>query len=301
MTPLPASLEAATARTPLYGSQIDDRGAEALPPIDLRALLAWGNERADPFCGRRDPEAAPVCILEAGDRVPLYLALTPGDLAAAARALAACWRLLGVRCGDRVLIYDYGTSPLTLFASWCYVPFLNRGAADLLGAVPICNDGLPEFAARAIHVLRYLRPRVIFVDQTAMPALVRSAAEEGFALRSCVELVVVSADEEVADADRTRSWAQALDVPVRWLVRSEAALFFAAQCAQGLFHVDPRFYRAEVVDQRGRLSSQDEGRLCVTNRFLLGSPAVRYVTDLVVRRANRCSCGAPGTVVRVAE
>lgn len=298
MARLPERLAAAVGRAPLYRSQIDGSGAR-VAPLDLRRLLAWGDAQADPFCGRRDPATETTCILQAGDSVPLYLALTPQDVAAAARALAACWRLLGVRRGDHVLIFDYGTSPLTLFASWCYVPGLRRGAADLLGAVPICNDGLPEFAPRAVHVLRYLRPRVAFVDREAMPALVRCAAEQGFDVASCLQLLVVSSDEEIAGAEPTAAWTDALGLPVRWLVRSEAALFFAAQCERGLFHVNPRFYRVEVAGESGRLSGRGEGRLCITSLFLQGSPAVRYLTDLVVRRESGCGCGAPGIALRV--
>lgn len=250
-----------------------------------------------PAGGLADPAARPVCLLQAGDRNSLYLTLTAGDIGAAARALASCWRSLGVRRNDRVLIFDYGTSPLTLFASWSYVPYLRSGAADLLGAVPVCNDGLPEFAPRALHLVRFVRPRVAFVDAGAMPALVRAALDEGFAISDSIESVVVSSDEEMPEAEQVAAWSLALGVPVRWLMRAEAALFFAAQCERGAFHVDRRFYRVEVVPEGGEPASRGEGLLCVTNSFLQGSRAPRYLTDIPVRMGGRCPCGAAGRAV----
>ncbi len=267
-------------------------------PLPSSTFAAALPGRIDRLAAGRDrsPEQ-PACVLQAGDRSSLYLTLTAGDLAAAARALASCWRMLGVRRDDRVLIFDYGTSPLTLFASWSYLPNLRSGAADLLGAIPICNDGLPEFAPRALHVARFVRPRIAFIDGEAMPAFVRVALDAQFDVSSSIEMIAVSADEEVPDAEQVTVWSQALGLPVRSLVRAEAALFFAAQCDRGAFHADRRFYRVEVAPPGRDPATQGEGLLCVTNRFLQGSPAVRYLTDIPVRMGGRCDCGLPGTPV----
>jgi phenylacetate-coenzyme A ligase PaaK-like adenylate-forming protein len=267
---------------------------DAVPHVDLHGLVARAEADGDPFAGRRDPSSASACVLQAGDRLPLYLALAPGDMAGAARALAASWRLYGIGSGDVVLIYDYGTSPATLFASWSYVPGLRAGAADLLGAVPICNDGLAEFAPRALHVLRYLRPRAVFVDAEVMPVFVRRAAEARFDVGEHTRMIIVSADEEAARPGDLAAWSAALGVPVRSMLRSDPALFFAGQCEAGVFHADAASYAVEVVPGDG-----GAGRLCVTNFFLTATPVIRHVTDIVATvDASPCRCGAPGVVMR---
>ncbi len=258
-------------------------------PAGLRDLVA----RGEPFGGRRNRALATPLIIQAADGVPIYLALTEEDISGAARALASAWRVLGVRRGDHVLIYDYGTSIQTLFASWCYVPWLRRGAADILGAVPICNDGLPEFADRALHVLRYLRPRVTIVERALMPQLVRRAADQRANLGDWTDLLVVSPEEEGIASDDTGQWSRELGVPVRLLLRSGPALFFAAECEHGALHADPRHYKVGVLAQAGdEVRSAGEGSLCITNRFLRGTPADDYVSTVdVAIRPGRCACG----------
>jgi phenylacetate-coenzyme A ligase PaaK-like adenylate-forming protein len=303
---MPAALSEAAARTSLYG--VPPNGSAhpsgyAAPVLDLNGLVRHGEALDDLFAGRRDPLADASCILQAGDGLPLYLALTREDVAAAARALASCWRLAGVRKGDGVLIYDYGTSPLTLFASWAYIPGLPRGAADLLGATPICNDGMPEFAARALHVLRYFRPRVMFVDAELMAVLVMRASEEREPLSRWTDLLVVSSEEEGITAAQKAAWSEALGVPMRSLLRAGSALFFAGECEQGALHVDPRFYRPEVLlDGHDVPSRAGEGGLCITNLFLRGTSVIRYLTGVrVTLRGRECGCGRAGVPLRQAE
>ncbi len=300
---VPVSVLSAASGAPLYARRLarpQSSGPSLPPPTSLDELLAWAAKHDDPFAGRRNPGAAAACIIQVDDGLPLYLALTAADLAAAARALASCWRLYGIRRGDYVLIYDYGTSPLTLFASWCYVPALRRGAADLIGAVPVCNDGLPELAARALHVLRYLRPRVMFVDRQVMPAFVQQVSDQHAVLADWVGLVVVAVDEELLPPEQLAAWTAGLGVPVRAVLRAGPALFFAAQCEGGAFHVDRRFYRVETVKEGApRPSGSGAGNLCITNLFLRGTPAVRYQTGLsVLLVRGPCRCGRPGAVLR---
>lgn len=263
-----------------------------MPAAALRSLHDL-IDSGDPFGGRRNPGVPSRLTIQAADGVPLYLAMTESDIAASARALASSWSLLGVHRGDYVLIYDYGTSPLTLFASWCFVPWLQRGAADLLGAVPICNDGLPEFASRALHVLRYLRPRVTVVDYAHMPLFLHRVSDEGASLADWTEVLVVSADEETVPPDQVAGWARVLGVPVRLLLRSGGALFFAAECEWGAIHADPRHYRVGVARELdGRIAATGEGSLWVTNRFLQGTSVDSYLANVYVAIGReRCRCG----------
>lgn len=269
-------------------------------PASLHDLASHAEEARDPFAGRRQGETETPVVIQAADGVPVYLALTREDVAASARALASAWRTLGVRRGDSVLIYDYGASPLTLFASWCYVPHLERGAADLLGAVPLCNDGLPEFASRALHVLRYLRPGVTIVDAANMPVFLRRVAEERAQISEWTRMLAVSPDEETLSPPQVAAWQRELGLPVRLLLRSGPAMFFAAECDEGALHAGPRYYRLEVVPQEGgEPAATGQGSLCITNRFLEGTRVERYLAHVHVAIEPRpCSCGRPGRPFR---
>lgn len=262
-------------------------------PAGLHQLATHAEREHDPFAGRRSAAAEPAVVIQAADGAPVYLALTREDIAATARALGSAWKTLGVAGGDTVLIYDYGASPLTLFASWCYVPHLEKGAADLLGAVPICNDGLPEFASRALHVLRYLRPGVTIVDAAHMPVFLRRVAEERARIGEWTRLLAVSPDDEAAGPREVASWERELGLPVRLLLRSGPALFFAAQCESGALHADPRHYRVEVAPVEGSEPvAVGEGSLCITNRFLRGTSVERYLANVEVAiERGLCSCG----------
>lgn len=308
---LPEELVGAAARTSLYRSLREGcqgafpRDLSAWPATGLRHLLRAQTEQGDPFGGRLDPSRRPCVVFQAGDGLPLYWALEPGDMAGVAAALAQSWRHIGIGPGDRVAIYDYGTSPLTLFASRNYVPFLRAGAADLIGCVPICNDGLPELAPRAIHILRYLRPRVLFASSEAMEALVLQAKKEQISLRGLTAAVIVSADEQVLAASQREGWAQALGVPVRQMLRADAALFLAGPCPDSdVYHVSSKSYWVEVLpeDGGGPLPEGQVGPLVITNLALSTCPVIRYVSEIrgaVSRR--RCTCGARGLTILPVE
>lgn len=300
---LPQELMRAAARTPLYRSLPPTRGADrreltAWPPVSLEALLRAAD---DPFGGRRDPRRRPRAILQVADGLPLYWALGQGDMAGAGAALAHCWRRLGIGPGDRVAIYDYGTSPLALFASRHYLPYLPAGAADLIGCTPICNDGLPELASRALHLLRYVRPRVLFVHGEAMEALLTQAARGDWPPPGLHCTVVVSADERIAPSGQLSRWARGLGLPVRQLLRADAALFFAPPCPDGqAYHPSEEHYLPEVLSEDGLrpLPQGQIGLLAVTNLFLRGCPVIRYVTDLRASlRSGPCPCGARGPAI----
>lgn len=306
---LPPDLVRAAARTPFYRSLLAGaRPRPALPswpPVDLEALLRGQEARDDPFGGRRDPRRPPRAVIQAGDGLPLYWALGRTEMAEAARALAHSWRGLGIRPGQRVAIYDYGTSPLTLFASAHYLPYLRAGAADLLGCVPICNDGLPEMAFRALHLLRYVRPQTLFVNGEAMEALLSQALRQGWRAEGLDCTVVVSTDEEAVPPAGRRRWSEGLGLPVRSLLRADAALFFAYPCPQGEgYHASPRHYLLEVLSEEGRqpVGEAEVGLLTVTNLFLRSCPVIRYVTDLRASlRPGPCPCGAPEPAILPAE
>ena len=79
--------------------------------------------------------------------------MTYAELDRSSRDFAAyLQRTLGLRKGDRVAIFDYGTSPLSYLAASSFTPYLDRGAADLLGCLPVCNDGVANMSPRAVEI-----------------------------------------------------------------------------------------------------------------------------------------------------
>jgi phenylacetate-CoA ligase len=260
----------------------------------MEALLRAGKRGRDPFGGRRDHSRPARVILQVADGLPLYWALGPREMAGAAAALARCWQQLGIGPGDRVAIYDYGTSPLALFASASYLAYLRAGAADLIGCIPICNDGLPELAPRAVHILKYVQPKVMFVQAEAMEPLLAAQARAGDPAGPPCTLVA-AADEQTASPSQLQRWARRVGRPVRQLLRSDAALFFAAPCpSRSAYHASGAHYLLEALSEGDRqpLPPGEVGLLTITNLFLRTCPVIRYVTDLrAALMAGPCPCG----------
>jgi hypothetical protein len=290
------------SRAPLYRSLVegepsDDR-LRAWPVHDHDLLVA----RSDPFGGRCDPHADPVTIVQACADAPVYWGLSAGDLDAMGATLATCWRSLGLVDGDRVLLYDYGSSPVVLFASNAFVPHLGTGAAELTGCVPICNDGLVELADRAAHVVRYVGPSTAFVGGHAVEPLVRALAA---APPPDPVSIVVTADEDPWPAAALTALAGGAVRAATQLLRIDLALLLAPPCSQDptRFHPDPATYVVEVEDPTTGVITDDAsvaGRLVVTHRLLTANPVIRYASDVVARVAEPCSCGWPGRCVAVA-
>lgn len=296
---LPDRLLAAARRLPLYAS---------LPPRppwpayshtaeDLQAVAA---RLGDPFGGRHDVAHAPCVLLQVARDLPLYWALAAGDLNALATALAGAWAGVGIAAGQRVALYDYATSPMVVYASRAYVPHLDAGAADILGCLPICNDGLPDLADRCRHILEYVQPSVLLLDAELMGPLLH--ALEGGGSR-CPSRVVITSDEAPVGSAQIREWGSLLGTEVHQILRADTPLFFAPPCgSQPLtFHPDEGAYRVEALSPDPSEGPWDgAGRIAVTNLAIRASVVVRYVTDLVgTVRYGSCRCGRRGPMVVV--
>ncbi len=256
--------------------------------------MSWDDLVAadDPFGGRLVQGEKPQLMVQVGEGWPLYWAFQRRDLQRMAHVLAYCWQRLGVRPGHTVAIYDYGTSPLVMFASGAYTPYLEAGASDLLGCTTVCNDGLPEMALRALHLLKYLLPSFLFLGEEGAEALAQSVRSSHTSLAGLTEMAVLAFDERPLSQGEINGWRRVLGVPVAQLLRSDLCLFLAPPCPKGLGFHPPPWYRVEVTSG---------GRLVVTNLALTSCAVVRHVTDIVVSSIGRgqCPCGEKGAVVRL--
>jgi phenylacetate-coenzyme A ligase PaaK-like adenylate-forming protein len=286
-------LSDAAVRAPFYRA-VPDRGWPQFSHID-DDLVAFASRFGDPFAGRVDTTAQPLTLLQAAQGLPVYSALGRHDLIALAQSLAITWRMLGVVEGESVLLHDYATSPLVAFASRSFLPHLDRGAADILACTPICNDGLPEFAERCIHILDYAAPGTMFLDGDSVVPVLDALASR----RPSVRKVVVSADESLVTSEQLAAWRREFGVEVVQLLRSDAAYFFAPPCPlqAGTYHPSPAFL-TEAVTAEDVMRGSPEGRISVTNTAVRSTIVVRYVTSLTGRiSTDRCRCGLEGMSV----
>jgi phenylacetate-coenzyme A ligase PaaK-like adenylate-forming protein len=298
---LPDWLIAAGRRVPLYQS-LPERPSWPSFSHTAEDLEAVAAARDDPFGGRHDIEHPPDVLIQAARGLPIYWALTASDLRALSTVLAGAWTSLGIAAGQRVALYDYATSPMVVYASRAYVPHLDAGAADMLGCLPICNDGLPDLADRCVHILEYVQPSFLFVDAELMDPLSRALERKG--LRT-VSRVVVTSDEAPAGLARLREWSALLKTDVQQMLRADAPLFIAPPCAiePMTFHPDEDAYRVEVLNpDASKALLDDTGLITVTNLAMRSSIVIRYVTNVAgIVREGPCRCGRTGRRVIVTD
>lgn len=286
---------AAAVALPLYQSLGD---ANEIQPHTADRLRVFCTELGDPFGGRRNPSSPSDVLVQTASDLPLYWSFSRHDLRSMADVTAAVWRHLGVRPGSGVAFYDFATSPTVLFGSRSFISFLEAGAADQLGCLPICNDGLPELADRCVHVLEYMRPETLFVDTGLMGPLIRALTEHPISHRP--SRVVVAGDEDPADRDRLDSWSASLGCEVIPLLRVDAGLLLAPPCATdpAAFHPDPASYVVEAWNGGHSDVETAVGRLVVTNLALESTVVHRYAPALWgLVSDGPCACGRSGLKV----
>lgn len=255
---------------PFYAARLDSRGIPE--PWSLDDLEDFAAASDDAFGGRVRAGSKPAVALqiEATSEPPVWTALAPRELAAWARIVSRAWSRLGLAAGDAIAFFDYGSNPCVLLSSSIYVPHLRRGAATGLGAHTICNDGVASMTARMLVILETVRPAALVLRRDLVTPLLDAMAGRERELGASVRWAAVSEVDGAPEARETERVRAALGVPVRRLLRADAAFLFAADCeACGLFHVDAR-YRVEALAAGG---------VAVSARFVAGCPAVRYRLD----------------------
>lgn len=270
--------------------------AERVPLMRLEELIAARIDGKDPYsrrwCGK---DKSPLIAIQAeyDAELPLYLGFDRPLLRNYALALARCWSLLGLGSGDRVAIFDYGTSPISYLASSVFTPYLSRGAADLLGCLPVCNDGVANMAPRAVEILKLIRPKVLFVRSDCFPPLIAAIHRQLPRLADHTTALVVAQNEGLPSKEQRTAWERQLGIPVYRLLRIDLAMFLAAECPEcRLLHCPPDLYHIEsVVDPADGFSQKNEDRrLAVTNRFSAACPSIRYLSQV---KAALASPGCP--------
>jgi hypothetical protein len=259
-----------------------DAFAAHVPLTRLEDLVEEKQASGDPlslrWCGKTDPLL--IFQLEYDTETPLYLGFDGAMLRGYAEALRRCWSVLGLGKGDSVAIFDFGTSPISYLASSGFTPYLGNGAADALGCLPICNDGVANMSPRAVEILKFVRPRAMFIRRDCLYPFTVEVERQLGVLSDYVETVVVAENEGSLSPHEQVLYARRLGVPVLRLLRIDAALFLAIECPDcRLFHTWEDLYLVESVGGDLDIPPGDENCLVITSWFAKACPAIRYLSQ----------------------
>ncbi len=253
---------------PFYRDRLDAGGRPR--PWTLADLEAYAvAHRDDPYAGRVATGSAPSVSLqiEATGEPPIWTALNPPELDRWAEVVARMWSLWGATAGEAIAFFDYGSSPLVLLASGGYVGYLRRGAAERLGLVAICNDGVATMAPRMVGIVQTVKPTMLVVRRDLIAPFASALETTGVSLADTARWIAISEVEGTVTRQQAESASAALGVRVNRILRCDGAFLLAGECPQcGCFHLDSR-YRAEQLPS-------DE--VAITTRFATTCPAVRY-------------------------
>ena len=255
------------ADVPFYAGRMDSDGR--VEPWDLDDLAEGSS--ADPYAGRARRGARPEVSLqiEASDERSVWVGAQGDELRQWSLVLEAMLRRWGIERGELLAFFDYGSSPVVLLASRCYLPYMREGAADRLGCSVVCNDGVASMASRMVEVVRLARPTGVFVRADAAAPFANALADAGIDdLGSVCRWAALVDVDGAPRADERDRWSEAWRLPVHQVARADAAFFLAGECAHcGCFHVDASAYRLEPLPG---------GEAAVTTRFARTCPAVRF-------------------------
>jgi phenylacetate-coenzyme A ligase PaaK-like adenylate-forming protein len=266
--------------------------SENIPSFTLEELVEGKCRSEDPYSSRWCEKKTPLLVfqLEYDTEPPLYLPLDRSTLKGYARALTRCWSLLGLEQGDRVAIFDYGTSPVSYLASGSYTPYLNRGAAEALGCLPVCNDGVANMSQRAVDILKFIRPRIFFLRSDCLQPFIHQVEAAALHFSDYVRALVVAECEGALSRKDQSTFEKRLGVPIYQMLRIDVAMFLAMECPHcRLLHTWRDLY---LVENRQEANEIHNGAVCspllITNWFGLSCPTLRYSSQI------RGSLVAPG-------
>lgn len=265
---------------PFYAARL---GAAGQPrPWSLEDLEDFVSEHDDPFGGRLLPGDRPALALEleACDAPAVWVGASGGELRAWSGALEALFRRCGVEAGECVALFDYGSSPLVLLAAGSYAPHLRRGVAERLGLRVVCNDGVASLADRMVDIVTRIRPSLWVLRRDVLAPLDEVLQTAGVDPGEACRAVIVTQAEGMPPAPELARFAASWGVAFRRTWRADAAFFLAGDCPRcEAFHVDPRLYAIEPVE---------DGGVAVTTRFARACPAVRHRLEGAVWLAPGC-------------
>lgn len=278
---------------PFYRARLDATGRPEA--WSLEDLEAFASGRRDPFAGRLRPGVSPPIALqiEASGGPLVWTAMNSREMDVWASGLARIWARWGLRSGETIAFFEYGSSPLVLLSSSSFVASLKRGAADRLGATAICNDGVASLAARMASLVELVRPAALVLRRDVLAPFSEALRLAGVNLSASVRWASITEPEGAPARSESERFAGGCGIRVyRWL-RADAAFILAGDCEEcGFFHFDPRLYCLETLS---------DSEVAVTSRFASLCPAARYRLSAAELAGSGCPREPRAERVRLLE
>ena len=227
-----------------------------------------------------------------------YLTLTPRDLESLSEVMSDLLRHVGVRNGDRMLIYDFNTSLSTLVTSRVFAPCLKEGASEKIGYTAICTDGLSELAARTAYVFTRWNPNILLIRSDLLAPFLSKIPSGGLQRSNNSLRTVIVSHADVAPWPRSIRLGDG-DLERFILYRVDRSKFICIIKSCGGVHFSPSSYSVctsqdEDIDNTGLNNKGKEsgkiGRLTISPEF--DSVGLPLVSSLCCEtNTGTCSCG----------
>lgn len=159
------------------------------------------------------------------------------ELQQAAKSYSNCLHELGVKQGELIQIYDFGSSPVSLLFGRNYCPLSIEGVSELLNVRALFNDGIPDFLGRGLYGLKNCRPNSIIIRKELMGPLVQRNKQYDGIKGGIPTRVIATADRDFITEEELLEFQQKLGVKISYIFRIDEILFFAHSCARGKLHL----------------------------------------------------------------
>lgn len=215
---------------------------------------------------------------------PAYISLSSDDLTKLSEVMTDLLESVGVKKGDRILIYDYNTSLSTLVMSRVFAPGLESGVCERLGCTAICNDGLSELASRCAYVYNTWKPDVLLIRSDVLSPFVSKLKKDGIAIEDNPPRLVIVIHSDSAPMPRLTSLGHP-NFDFSLLYRVDPALFMCIIKPCGGLYFPSKYYDVSLARLAEGGAAHPESKY----RKLSLSPIFSSAHEMITTTATRTS------------
>lgn len=158
------------------------------------------------------------------------------ELQQAAKSYSNCLHELGVKQGELIQIYDFGSSPISFLFGRNYCPLSIEGTSELLNVRVLFNDGIPDFLGRGLYGLAKCRPNSLIIRKELLGPLVQRNKQYDEIKNGGPTRIIVTADRDFITKEELLELQEKLRVEISYIFRIDEILFFAYSCTRGKLH-----------------------------------------------------------------
>lgn len=200
-------------------------------------------------------------ILQTGNQ---ELRFSREQLQQAAEMYARCIQKLGIKEGELVQIYDFGSSPVVFLFEHNYCSLPIKGAAEILNLRGLLNDGITDFLGRGLYAIRVCNPTTLIIRKELLGPLVQTNKQLGEIRRGKPSRIIATADRDLISREELNMAREQLGVEIAYVLRVDPILFFAYSCNIGgllHFHFPRRNFEIEAADKGWKFKSLTSGAI----------------------------------------